>query len=164
MKFLVDAMLGKLARFLRIFGNDTVYANDLEDHFKESPVSDENLIIYAGEHDRIIITKDYPLHKKLFDSSIFLEGEGIYNYLHQLKIKLNLDFTFNIEKARCSTCNSRLEKIIDKNLIEKDVKSATLKHYNDFYQCKNPECNKIFWKGSHIDRILSSLDAFKGPK
>ena len=29
MKFLVDAMLGKLARFLRIFGYDTIYANDL---------------------------------------------------------------------------------------------------------------------------------------
>ncbi|MFX1408521.1 MAG: Mut7-C RNAse domain-containing protein, partial [Promethearchaeota archaeon] len=36
-KFLVDAMLGKLARFLRIFGYDTVYANDLEDIFHLSP-------------------------------------------------------------------------------------------------------------------------------
>ena len=40
MKFLVDAMLGKLARFLRIFGYDTVYANDLIDYYDINPVPD----------------------------------------------------------------------------------------------------------------------------
>ena len=38
MKFLVDSMLGKLARFLRMFGYDTLYANDLVEYFKIDPV------------------------------------------------------------------------------------------------------------------------------
>ena len=82
-KFLTDAMYGRLTRFLRIFGYDTIYADDLEDHFKISPVPDEKLAEYALENNRIIITRDYEFHKKNRDRSIFLEGEGVYNYLHQ---------------------------------------------------------------------------------
>ena len=63
-KFLTDSMFGRLTRLLRIFGYDTVYANDLEDHFKVSPVSDDLLLKYALEHDRIVITRDYPFFKK----------------------------------------------------------------------------------------------------
>ena len=87
MKFLVDAMLGKLARFLRIFGYDTVYANDLIEYYNINPVPDINLKDYAQLTNRIVITKDLPFYKKIMDNAIFLEGEGIYSYLNQLKQK-----------------------------------------------------------------------------
>ncbi len=54
MKFLVDAMLGKLSRFLRIFGFDTIYANDLIAYYHIDPVPDEKLKLYAEKYDRII--------------------------------------------------------------------------------------------------------------
>ncbi|MCK4780850.1 MAG: DUF5615 family PIN-like protein, partial [Candidatus Lokiarchaeota archaeon] len=76
MKFLADSMLGKLARFLRIFGFDTIYANDLIDYFKMDPVPDEKLIEYANKDDRIIITKDYPLYKNYKEKSVYLRGKG----------------------------------------------------------------------------------------
>ncbi|MFX0008351.1 MAG: Mut7-C RNAse domain-containing protein, partial [Candidatus Hermodarchaeota archaeon] len=44
MKFLTDSMFGKLTRFLRIFGYDTVYANDLTTFFNIDPVPDDYLI------------------------------------------------------------------------------------------------------------------------
>ena len=69
MKFLVDAMLGKLVHFLRIFGYDTVYADELETYFNMTPVSDEKLLEYAEKENRIIITKDLP-----FFSSELLVG------------------------------------------------------------------------------------------
>jgi len=155
MKFLVDAMCGRLKTFLRIFGYDTVYANDLEGIFKISPVPDDKLAEYALKEDRIIITRDYPFYNKYRDRSIFLEGEGVYNYLNQLKIKLNLEYNFEMQKARCSICNSGLEKVKDKNRIINDVKSQTFKHYNNFYQCK--KCKKVYWKGTHIEKIMERL-------
>ena len=94
MKFLVDAMFGRLARFLRIFGYDTVYADDLEEIYGIIPVPDEKLAEFALEDNRIIITRDYTFYKKFRDRSIFLEGEGVYNYLNQLKVKLNLEYNF----------------------------------------------------------------------
>ena len=99
MKFLADAMLGKLARFLRIFGYDTVYANDLEEYFSICPVPDNKLLEYAIEDDRIIITRDFPFYKKAKERCVYLEGEGVYNYLNQLQLKMNLIYNFNITKG-----------------------------------------------------------------
>jgi len=158
MKFLVDSMLGKLARFLRIFGYDTIYANDLTDQLMVNPVPDEKLIDYAKENGRFILTKDFLLHKNYFDKSLYLHGEGIYHYLNQLKQKLNLKFEFKFEKAKCSICNSKLEKIQDKIEIKDVVLQDSLNNYNVFYRCSNLQCNKIFWKGSHIEDIEKKLE------
>jgi len=157
MKFLVDAMLGKLARFLRIFSYDTVYANDLEHYFQMNPIPDDKLLEFALKDDRIIITRDYPFYKRAKDNSIYLEGEGIYKYLNQLKIKLGLSYNFDMQQARCSVCNSELEKIKDKKLIREEVQSETYKHYDNFYRCLNPNCIKVFWKGTHIEDIITKL-------
>jgi uncharacterized protein with PIN domain len=153
MKFLADAMLGKLARFLRIFGYDTIYANDLIDYYHVDPVPDEKLKLYAEEHNRIVITKDLPFYQKIREKAIFLEGKGVYNYLNQLKVKLKLSYKFNIQNARCSTCNSPLQEVPDKILIKNLVKHETFLTYNEFFQCANPTCRKVFWDGPHIADI-----------
>ncbi|MFX0153673.1 MAG: DUF5615 family PIN-like protein [Candidatus Hodarchaeota archaeon] len=157
MKFLVDAMLGKLSRFLRIFGFDTIYANDLIGYFNIDPVPDEKLIDYAKRNRRIIVTKDYVLYKHYEDKSIFLSGEGIYNYLKQLNKKLGLNFKFNLKQARCSMCNSQLERVQNKNSIKMYVLEETYNNYTEFYQCSNLQCKKIYWQGSHIEDIEYKL-------
>ncbi|MHA2473968.1 MAG: DUF5615 family PIN-like protein [Promethearchaeota archaeon] len=158
MKFLVDAMLGKLTRFLRILGYDTVYANDLIDYFHVNPVPDEKLVDYAKENNRFIITKDFPLFKRFYGNCIYLKGEGIQNYLDQLNKVLNIDFEFKVENARCSLCNSTLKRITDKNLVKDHVLLETYMHYDEFFQCKNLNCKKIYWEGSHIEDIKNKLD------
>jgi len=158
MKFLVDAMLGKLSRFLRIFGFDTIYANDLIDYYHADPVPDEKLKQYAEKYDRIVITKDLPFYQKMREKAIFLEGKGVYNYLNQLKVKLKLNYNFDIEKARCSICNTILKKVENKNLIKKLVKPETFKNYTEFYQCNNPSCKKVFWHGPHIIDINKKIN------
>ena len=158
MKFLIDAMLGKLARILRMFGFDTIYANDLEEFFDLNPVPDHKLIDYAKNNERFIITKDLPLHKIFEERSVHLKGEGLHNYLKQLNKKLNLNFNFKIEQARCSICNSKLKKVKNKDFIKDLVQEETFKHYNEFYQCLNPQCKKIYWEGPHILDIKSRLE------
>ena len=109
MKFLVDAMLGKLARFLRIFGYDTLFANDLVEEFDIDPIPDKQLLDYAKKSNRVIITKDYPFYKQINEKAIYLKGKGVYNYLNQLKINLGLKFQFNIEKARTAQRTARAQ-------------------------------------------------------
>jgi len=153
MKFLADAMLGKLARFLRIFGYDTIYASDLIDHYQVNPVPDKKINEYAVWSNRIVITKDLQFYIKIKENAILLEGEGVYNYLNQLKRKLNLDYDFTMEKTRCSACNAMLKKVNNKNSIEEFVKFETFKNYNEFFQCTNKRCQKVFWNGPHIADI-----------
>ena len=156
-KFLVDAMLGRLSRFLRIFGYDTIYANDLREYFKLDPIPDENLKKYAEDNNRIIITKDYPFYTKTKSRSIYLEGEGIYNYLSQLKETLDITYEFDLKKARCSICNSELIRVKDKKIIKDIVLKETYKNYDEFYKCNNPKCKKVFWNGPHIIDITNNL-------
>ena len=53
MKALCDQMLGTLAKWLRLFGFDTFYANQ--------EIEDEELLQVAKKEDRVIITKDKQL-------------------------------------------------------------------------------------------------------
>ncbi|HEC36911.1 hypothetical protein LCGC14_0487920 [marine sediment metagenome] len=158
MKFLVDSMLGKLARFLRIFGYDTVYANDLVSYFNLKPVPDDKLILYAKKNNRYIITKDELLYKYYIEKSIYLKGEGIYNYLNQLKKALKLNLEFKIAKARCSICNSRLKKIKNKSVIKEVALKESFNHYDEFFECVNLHCKKIYWEGSHIANIKNNIE------
>jgi uncharacterized protein with PIN domain len=158
MKFLVDSMLGKLTRFLRIFGYDTTYANDLINYFNIDPVPDELLIEYANKNNRIIITKDLPLYMSHKDKSIFLKGEGIYNYLYQLSKHYGLKIEFNIKRARCSVCNSLLEKVENKSSIKNDVLQETYNNFDEFYKCSNLQCKKVYWQGTHIEDIEYKLN------
>ncbi len=170
LKFLTDAMLGKLTVFLRIFGYDTVYANDLYDleiskvgdfHTPlPNPIPDELLLKYALLTNRIILTKDYPFYKRCENQSYFLEGKGVYNYLTQLKEEFKLEYTFEMEKARCSSCNSPIKRITNKQTIKENVRTTTYAHYDNFFQCINPKCQKIFWNGPHIKDIKRKLKKY----
>ncbi len=156
-KFLTDAMFGKLTRFLRIFGYNTVYANDLEEIFQIKPFPDEKIVEFAIQENRTIITKDYPLYRKHKDMIIFIEGEDVYSQLTQLKDILHLSFDFAIQNARCSLCNGTLQLVKDIETIKNEIKNQTLKHYDTFYQCTNPKCKKVFWEGTHIKDIVKKL-------
>ena len=157
MKFLADAMLGKLTRFLRIFGFDTVYAIELRDYYLVNPVPDKKLIEYAKNSGRILITKDFPLHICCKEKNVYLTGQGVYSYLEQLHKELGIEFDFNINKARCSLCNEKLNKVEDKDLIKDLVLKETFCNIDEFYQCSNPQCKKIYWEGTHIEDIMIKL-------
>jgi len=166
-KFLTDAMFGKLTVLLRIFGYDTVYANDLYkldlpiSHFfpnpLPNPIPDEILLNYAKLTNRIVLTKDYPFYKKNIHKIFFLEGKGVYNYLKQLKKEFGLNYKFEMEKARCSTCNAPIKRVSEKEKIKEYVKGSTYSHYDNFFQCFNPKCKKVFWNGPHIKDIKRKL-------
>jgi uncharacterized protein with PIN domain len=157
MKFLTDAMFGKLTRFLRIFGYDTIYADDLIEYYSVNPVPDDKLSEFALKNNRLVITKDFPFYNRIKEYAILLEGEGVYNYLNQLKHRVQLNYDFKMETARCSACNSALSRVKNKNSIKEFVKHETYKAYSEFFQCNNPKCQKVFWNGPHITDIIKKL-------
>ncbi len=152
MKFLTDSMFGKLTRFLRIFGHDTVYAEEI---MVSAP--DSELLKYALENDRIILTRDKPFSKIAKLNSIYLEDIDAYENLLRLQKEINLTLNFSIKNARCSTCNSTLNKVEDKESIKDQIMEETFNSFQDFYKCSNPKCNKIYWRGSHIEKIINKL-------
>ena len=152
MKFLTDSMFGKLTRLLRIFGHDTVYAEDIM-----ASAPDSELLKHAIENDRIILTRDKPFSEIAKKNSIYLEDIDAYVNLLRLQKEINLPLDFSIINARCSTCNSTLKKVEDKESIKDQIMEETFNSFQEFYTCSNPKCNKIYWRGSHIEKIIDKL-------
>ncbi len=145
-KFIADAMLGRLARWLRFLGYDTLYYPH---------ISDRMLISIALKDDRIILTRDTGLIKiKGLKAYILITSnnieEQIIEVLNAIKPE-RIDFM-----SRCLVCNGIISDITDKNLIRDLVPEYIFLNNNKFYKCN--VCDKIYWKGSHLDKFINKVN------
>jgi uncharacterized protein len=149
--FLADAMLGNIARKLRIFGFDTVYDSNLDD---------ENILNSSNYKDRIVLTSDKDLFnrckKRRIDSILTYKETEIENLVTIFKT-LNIKFiNLPIVPHLCTSCNSKLDRISDNTLINNKLPEQLLKSHKIFYRCI--KCDKIYWAGSHLKRVLKLIN------
>lgn len=134
MKFICDAMLGKLAKYLRILGLDAEYAN--------SPAV---LDRYKGEVELpCFLTKR--LKGITYPKVVFIRSDRPRDQL--LEVKEIIRPFINREKImnRCIECNVELADV-DKSDIEQYVPEFVFHQYSLFRIC--PQCRKVYWEGSH---------------
>ena len=143
--FFVDAMLGNIARKLRLLGYDSQYFSD---------INDDKLIDIARNEKRIIISKDEELIKKvkkLGMKSIHITKEEEIEEILQIINSVNLKrIQINGNVARCPKCNSLTESA-DKEIIKEKINPGVLKSNERFWICKC--CNQIYWEGTHIKNL-----------
>lgn len=143
--FFVDAMLGNIARKLRLLGYDSQYFSDIDD---------EKLIDSARKEKRIIISKDEELIKKaqkLGMRSIHITKEKEVEEFLEIINSVNLKrIQINGNIARCPKCNSLTESV-DKEIIKERIPQGVLKLNDKFWICKC--CNQIYWEGTHIKNL-----------
>ena len=144
MKFLCDQMLGTLAKWLRLFGFDTYYAN--------SKVEDKDLIEIAKKENRVVISRDKELIIQAKRENLKVIEMKITELDDQLKIVLS-DINIDSDKVltRCSICNS-LINIIDKADVKNKVPKKVFENNEKFWFCSN--CKKYYWMGSHYNDII----------
>lgn len=143
--FIVDGMLGSLARKLRMFGFDTLYYNDIDD---------DRLIEIGKQQNRVLLTCDKVLFQRAINAgiiSVLLDGSGdVDDMAHVLKNNKINSVEFLPEKSRCPLCNGMLDTC-DKNSIEKLIPEKVVNMHETFYRCK--QCNKVYWEGSHLEKL-----------
>ncbi len=145
MKFIVDSMLGRLAKWLRIIGCDTLY-------FQE--ISDREFVSIALKEDRFILTRDTLLVKrKNVKDYLLVEGDHFRDQLCFVVKRLNLNPNAGI-LTRCIWCNSPLEDVY-KNDIKLRVPDYVFETQDLFRMCQL--CNKVYWGATHRDRIKQEL-------
>jgi len=146
MKFLLTRELGRLARWLRILGFDTVY-------FNQDNAS--SLIIQALRDNRIIITRNHRLPRSAGIKIVLIKAqnlkEQVPEVLKALKIAPDSDTMFN----RCILCNEELVSI-DKEKVEDKVPEYVFKTQQDFITC--PMCKRIYWQGTHWGNVKKTLE------
>ncbi len=146
MKFLADDMLGRLAKWLRILGCDTLHLTQ---------VSDDAVLRRAVREKRILLTRDRELAGRIpAGSGLWIQSE---NYIIQLRkiirtvpLKVRIGRLFSL----CLTCNIRVRKTA-KSAVRGKVPAQTYKHQRTFWRC--PKCSKIYWRGTHYKNALKQL-------
>jgi len=138
MKFIVDCMLGKLAKWLKILGFDTVYLNRAEDR---------DLLLLARREKRVLLTKDQELHLAATGlPSLSIESDDWQEQVAQVLDAFRLRDCAR-PHSRCLACNIELKRI-PKKLARNLVTPFVLKRAPSFAIC--PSCGRVFWPGTHF--------------
>jgi uncharacterized protein with PIN domain len=146
MKFLLDQALGGLCKWLRILGYDAVF-------LKADP---DTILRKAQEEGRIIITRT----KRLFEK---IKGKGEVHFIRENKPLLQLKELMGsldlkvMEEAlfsRCLLCNEELKEASPQEVKDR-VPDFIFKTHTRFSEC--PKCHKVFWGGSHYERMIKTL-------
>ncbi len=146
-RFLVDEMLGRLSRWLRILGYDAEWARDVED---------DALLDRAAAEGRVLLTRDTLLMQRRAVrrgqvTAVLVRGDRIIDQLRYLREELGL---FRQAESRCVVCNVRLERLgrLEAGLR---VPAYVFETQHSFREC--PRCARVYWQGTHrehMERLL----------
>jgi uncharacterized protein with PIN domain len=151
-RFVVDTMLGRLAHWLRAMGYDTVYLGPAEDH---------RLLEISVSDDRILVTRDGRLARAAEERGCLIRAERVDAQLAEAVDKLGLLPPEADWLSRCLECNARLEPR-EKAAIRALVPEHVFATHAEFMGC--PACGRIYWVGSHADRMLTRIGRVLGRK
>jgi uncharacterized protein with PIN domain len=142
--FVADTHLGRLAAYLRILGFDTLYRNDYGD--------EELARLACGE--RILLTRDRGLlMRSQVTSGCYVRATHPREQLAEVVRRFGLSRVM-APFRRCVHCNTLLEPT-KKELVNERLLPETRHYYDEFYLC--PECDRIYWKGSHYRRMQNLI-------
>jgi len=151
-KFVVDGMLGKLARWLRMLGQDVVYSTSLVDAELEETAKNEK---------RALLTRDFELYRHAVSRGIdafYVDGQTEAERLAQIARRFDVSLTPNMSLSRCPKCNSKIQPV-SKEKISLKVMLNTLNNYDAYWEC--PNCGKVYWEGAHWTKIRAVLEEAK---
>ncbi len=155
--FLADAMLGSVARKLRIFGFDTLYI---------AHAHDDEILKMGIDQGRAILTADKELFKRVVKAGargVLVSGAGdLEDLVHILSKSGVTSVDLGGIGSRCSVCNGLLEEK-NQEQLKNGVPGKVAEQHREFYQCM--DCGKVYWEGGHLRRIRAlaeSVDAKLG--
>jgi len=147
MKFIADAMLGKLARRLRLLGIDVRY---------DSRTHDNEVLRLALVEQRTILTRDRGLAARpLAVQCLLIESDRVDEQIVQLQAAFP-GLRPPSPLTRCSVCNSGLEPV-GRDAARDLVPDHVFRSANAFLRC--PGCGRVYWRGSHVKRMGFGGDA-----
>jgi hypothetical protein len=144
-RFVVDVMLGKLAKWLRILGHDVLYSNAFRD---------EELARIAAAEDRCLLTRDRDLLSRFrVKQALLIRSVTVTNQLRELASLLDIS-SRAAAFSRCTACNAPLREV-DRSDVEDEVPAHVYRTAPSFFRCEG--CRKVYWPGTHVSRMEEKL-------
>jgi uncharacterized protein with PIN domain len=145
-RFLCDRNLGKLAKWLRILGYDTLFSRGNADRgfFEE-----------AGREGRIALTRKRSLGRPGPPGRIVVvRSDRVGGQIAETLGVLSLEPDPSRRMSRCLLCNEPLEAIA-KEEVKDLVPGYVYENQTGFRKC--PRCGRIYWPGTHGRNVEEAL-------
>ena len=144
-RFILDVHLGRLAKYLRLCGFDSLFS---------AFFNDREIIEEAVRESRVILTRDRLLLKNATAATGYLvksqyHEEQLREVFEALRLREHVRLF-----SRCITCNAVLEEVKKEEIADR-LLADTKKYFSVFRRC--PGCDRIYWEGSHYDNMKKSL-------
>jgi uncharacterized protein len=145
-RFAADAMLGRLARWLRVLGYDTSY---------DAGLPDPMLVQLAEGEGRVLLTRDRHLLRELRPARAHeIRSDAPLEQLRDVVLTLALEPPQELF-TRCLLCNIALSLLDDSQaseLLPPGVRGIS----GPVRQCS--ACGRLYWHGSHVRRMRLALE------
>ena len=147
-RFIIDANLGRLARYLRLLGFDTLYRNNYPD---------QEIARIAQQDRRIVLTRDRALlqHKSI-THGYFVRSDKPREQVKEILARLDL-YDHVHPFTRCLRCNGEMENV-EKHAVDHQLQPMTRQYYDRFRRCT--ACGQAYWKGSHFEKMEQLCEEF----
>jgi hypothetical protein len=148
--FIADAMLGRLARALRMLGLDTFYRRDIDDN---------ELKMTALREGRVILTRDHEVADTSLPVTVLLvESDHVEEQLLQTARAFPMARGGKLF-SRCLICNVEVEDV-EKRKVRERVPEYVYETQERFSRC--PSCGRVYWAGTHVERAREWLERVLG--
>jgi uncharacterized protein len=148
LRFACDAMLGRLARWLRLAGYDASFDPD---------TTGASLAGQARADGRWLLTCDRRVAGMAGPRALLLLERAAERQVAELRTRLPLAAHPSRFLTRCSRCNSPLEEVPRDAVLDR-VPPYVAAHATRFVACRR--CGKVYWPGTHVGRIIARLEAW----
>jgi len=146
LRFVADAHLGRLARYLRLLGFDTLFEND---------PGDAELARVSSQEGRILLSRDRRLlERRVVTHGLWIPSVRPREQLVYLVDRLDLQSLFR-PFTRCTVCNGLLARV-DEDIPALAVPPRIKSVFDAFWRCDR--CARVYWRGSHYERLRIFVD------
>ena len=150
-RFVLDTHLGKLARYLRLLGFDALYSNAYSDA--------ELAAISAEGEKRILLTRDHGLLKRAsVTHGCFVRATVPERQAVEVLRRFDLGRRA-VPFSRCLQCNGKLRRAAPAEIADR-VPPGVARDFHVFSACD--DCGRVYWAGSHYDRLRRIVEQLLG--
>ncbi|RLC24589.1 MAG: hypothetical protein DRH56_06470, partial [Deltaproteobacteria bacterium] len=146
-KFLADAMVGRLARWLRVLGYDTYYRSSYPG----------NMLDRLMREDRYLLSRKRETVER-YGAASLVHGNRVGEQITRLRRELPLTPDPGAWFTRCLVCNNLL-RTAGADAAHENVPDYVFHVYPAAIRyC--PSCGRYYWQGSHRERMIRQLKAW----
>lgn len=148
--FAAERTLGKLAKWLRLLGFDTIFEAQ----------NSSGIFSDGMQSERILLTRTQAVREQYgMRQHIFIESDHVRDQIQQVIQELGIVFEDIQPFSRCLSCNVKITEI-EKDAVLGQVPDYVWETHDIFQTC--PECKRIYWPGSHTKRTMERIEELFG--